>query len=98
MIPRTGEMLNNTPASGGPESVKTMSEGGIPLKVNLPRQGREMTREMRPESLVSDLIMSLELPPDGVIVLCDGVPVPLDTPLSEIKGNTVDVIDVASGG
>ncbi|MBW3582794.1 MAG: MoaD/ThiS family protein [Euryarchaeota archaeon] len=58
--------------------------------------GQEGMVELPPWSRVTDLLDELKETPDGVLVVRDGVPVPLDTPLSE--GDAVRIVRTVSGG
>lgn len=78
------------------EHVDTTGEKRL-LKVHLSREN--VTREVFIEDLATliDVVRSLGLPPDGVLVLRNGAPLPLDHPVSSIK-EEITMINVASGG
>ncbi len=54
------------------------------------------TMDIPQDSLVSDLVASMDKHLDSVIVIMESKPVPLDTPLKE--GDTLRVLSVVSGG
>jgi len=62
----------------------------------LHREGKEFSLDITPGDRVMDLIDSIGVPMDGVLVFMDGSPVPLDM---EVREEVVlTVIRVASGG
>lgn len=62
----------------------------------LQREGKEMSVTLAPGDRVMDLLDRSGIMPDGVLVLREGVPLPLD---ENVEGTSrLTVIRVASGG
>ena len=72
-------------------------ESGNLISVHLSREDR--TEEVHSDGIgtLMDLVKLLGLPPDGVVILNDGIPQPLDKMING-KVKKLTVINVASGG
>ena len=68
------------------------------IKVNLSREKRSELIEMRGDETLMDLVRKMEQPLDGVLIMSDGVPFPLDMKMEELPGTEISLVAVASGG
>ncbi len=78
--------------SGSPEQ-----EGNLSIRIELTRENEVRHIEIKSDASVIDLVKSMDLPVDGVLVLSGNVPIPLDLTVRE-AGNHLKLINVASGG
>ena len=70
----------------------------VTIRVDLSRSGRSENVSISMDSTVIDLVRKLNEPIDGVIVLQDGRPIPLDQTIDMVRNSVLKVISVASGG
>jgi sulfur carrier protein ThiS len=68
------------------------------LTINITREKRTEKVEVDDQCTLTDLIMNMGQSPDGVIMLSDGIPIPLDTRMIDLPSHEMDLISVASGG
>lgn len=72
-------------------------EGGIrELDVYLQREDDSRVVKINPDLTLMALLVQLEMPVDGVIAFSEGVPIPLDDVVWDLRDLTI--ITVASGG
>lgn len=71
--------------------------GNLSVRIELTRENEVRDIEVPSDASVIDLVRSINLPVDGVLVLSGNVPIPLDLPVRE-AGDDLKVINVASGG
>ncbi|HEC82306.1 MAG TPA: MoaD/ThiS family protein [Thermoplasmatales archaeon] len=65
------------------------------MKIEVEMRGEIKKLEMNENFTGEDLLEKLNLSPDAVIIIIDGVPVPYK---EKINSNRVKIIQVASGG
>ncbi len=70
----------------------------IRINVHLERENERIVIDIDRDSTLMDLIREMGQPVDGVLIFNGPEPLPLDTLMTDIKGNDIRLIAVASGG
>jgi sulfur carrier protein ThiS len=66
------------------------------MKIRVERGKAQEVVEVAEGSTSLDVLEQLHLLPDAHLILKDGTPIPIDTPLT--TGETIRIVKVASGG
>ncbi len=70
----------------------------VTIRADIARSGRTENISLPMSSTIIDLLRKLNEPIDGVIVLQDGRPIPIDQTVDMVRNSELKVISVASGG